>query len=126
MPRIHRQEDNLCHVQTTPPQINNYVKNKNTTRDIGFWVDMCDKQQAEMEGLEDSESRAKDWAKFWENMFNQQQAILDQFEDDLKAMENRCKVAEDLNKVYVRMYLEMQMKHDHLAKMCCDCNENLN
>lgn len=34
-----------------------------------------------------------------------------------KALENRCKVAEDLNKVYVRMYLEMQAKYDYLASV---------
>lgn len=34
-----------------------------------------------------------------------------------EALENRCKVAEDLNKVYVRMYLEMQEKYDLLAEL---------
>lgn len=39
-------------------------------------------------------------------------------QEEWNALENRCKVAEDLNKVYVRMYLEMQDKYDRLAQSC--------
>lgn len=47
-----------------------------------------------------------------------------------EALENRCKVAEDLNKVYVRMYLEMQQKYDDLAQRlssmpCCSTEQFL-
>lgn len=85
MPRIHRQEENLCHIQIKP-QINNY------------------------EGY----------------VFRDLQVELDEAKAENAALLSRCKVAEDLNKVYVRMYLEMQMKHDHLAKMCCESEENMN
>lgn len=49
---------------------------------------------------------------------------LDEVAELIAALENRCKVAEDLNKIYVRMYLEMQEKYDYLVKKtsedtCC-------
>lgn len=56
--------------------------------EIKKWVDIADKQQQEMETLEDVQV----------------------------ALENRCRVAEDLNKVYVRMYLEMQQKYDDMVE----------
>jgi hypothetical protein len=100
--KIYRQEENQCKTSSESvnrkpfdPRINNYA----------YWVNMCDKQQAELETLEEE---------------------LNEAYDNLSAWVRRCYVAEDLNKVYVRMYLEMQDKYDRLAKLCLESNDNLN
>ena len=52
---------------------------------------------------------------------NKHQSCYTRFvEEELEAWRNRAEVAEDLNKVYVRMYLEMQQKYDDIAKFKCE------
>ncbi len=63
--------------------------------------------------IESLQQKIDEWVKRCEILLDQNEEL----DQERKALLSRCKVAEDLNKVYVRMYLEMQANYDDLARL---------